>query len=217
MEPNHEATMNDPKATQHDGFTLPELMIVIVIVGILSGISIANFSQRWAQERLLAASRHLQSWIDTQRRIAMQEGKACELSINTTTAELKPSGSQIAISTSQSIPNGCANQAGLNIKDSVSNGSSISLNITPSNAKALRFSFRGHSEVVTKETTTSTDDNGQNSSASEDTASNQPLVLSLSLLGSNKKRCVKVISPIGLIRSGAGSITDNKCTYSHSF
>ncbi|MDM7959560.1 MAG: prepilin-type N-terminal cleavage/methylation domain-containing protein [Synechococcus sp. WH 8007] len=217
MEPNHEATMTNLKAERHDGFTLPELMIVIIIVGILSGISIANFSQRWAQERLLTASRQLQSWIDTQRRIAMQEGKACELSINTTTAELQPSGSQIAINTSQSIPNGCANQAGLNIKDSVSNGSSISLNITPSNTKALRFSFRGLSEIVTTETTTSTDDNGQTSTSSEDTASNQPLVLSLNLLGSNKKRCVKVISPIGLIRSGVGNITDDKCTYSHSF
>lgn len=217
MEPNHEATMINPKATQKDGFTLPELMAVIIIAGILSGISIANFSQRWAQERLLAASRQLQSWIDTQRRIAMQEGKACELSINTATAELKPSGSQIAINTSQSIPNGCANQAGLKIKDSVSNGSSLSLNVTPSNAKALRFSFRGHSEVVTTETTTSTDGNGETITSSENTAGNQPLVLSLSLSGSNKKRCVKVISPIGLIRSGVGKVTDNKCIYSHSF
>ena len=40
-----------------DGFTLTESLIVIAIVGILSTIAIPSLSQRWAQERLLAANR----------------------------------------------------------------------------------------------------------------------------------------------------------------
>ena len=196
--------------TQDSGFTLPELMIVIVIVGILSGMSIANFSQRWAQERLLAASRHLQSWIDQQRRIAIQEGKACELSIDTAQAELMPSGSEIKLNSGISIPNGCKNQEAFKIRESVSNGSSIDLSITPSNVTALRFSFRGHSEFVDK--------NGQHLTCSEASIGEcDTLVLNLTLSGSTKKRCVKIISPLGIIRTGVSQSTSSSCSYSHSF
>ena len=202
--------MTTIKPIKSSGFTLPELMAIIVIVAILSGIGIANFSQRWAQERLLAASRHLQSWIDLQRRIAIQEGKACELSINTIQAELEPSGSLITLNSDSSIPNACANQKVFRIRDSVNNGSSIELSVTPSNAKALRFSFRGHSEVV--------DQNGERLiCTSGSTGDCDSLILNLTLTGSSKKRCVKIISPLGVIRTGAGQSTSSNCYYSHSF
>ena len=202
--------MTTNKTTKRSGFTLPELMIVIAIVGILSGVSIANFSQRWAQERLLAASRHLQSWIDLQRRIAIQEGKACELSIDTTQAELRPSGSEINIDTDKFIPNACANQETFKIRDSVNNGSPIDLSIMPSNAKFLRFSFRGHSEVV--------DQNGQRLICTQESIGEcDSLVLNLTLAGSTKKRCLKVISPLGIIKVGVGQSTSSNCSYSHSF
>jgi len=129
--------MTTIKPIKNSGFTLPELMAIIVIIAILSGIGIANFSQRWAQERLLAASRHLQSWIDLQRRIAIQEGKACELSINTIQAELEPSGGLIALNADSSIPNACANQKAFRIRESVDNGSSIELSVTPIKCKGL--------------------------------------------------------------------------------
>jgi len=35
--------------SENNGFTLVELMVVIAIASILTGISIANFSQRWGQ------------------------------------------------------------------------------------------------------------------------------------------------------------------------
>ena len=202
--------MRTNKTTKDTGFTLTELIIVIVIVGILSGISITNFSQRWAQERLLAASRHLQGWIDQQRRIAIQEGKACELSIDTAQAELRPSSSEITLNSDSSIPNACANQETFKVRKSVNNGSSIDLSVTPSNATALRFSFRGHSEVVDK--------NGQRLTCPETSIGEcDALVLNLTLSGSTKKRCVKVINPLGIIRTGVSQSTSSSCSYSHSF
>ena len=64
------------------GFTLSELLIVVVLISILSGVASASFSQRWAQERLLAAARETHTWLENQRLIAMREGQACEISIN---------------------------------------------------------------------------------------------------------------------------------------
>jgi len=55
-----------PEDTQC-AFTLVELLVAVAIAGILAGTGLVNLSQRWSQERLLLASRQLNSWLDEQR------------------------------------------------------------------------------------------------------------------------------------------------------
>ena len=188
------------RAQNHNnGFTMTELMIVMVLVGIFSGIAIVTLSQRWAQERLLAAARETHSWLDTQRRLAMKEGQACEITINTADASLDPTSNTISLSDGTSLSNSCSSQSALSIRNTVTNGSGITLTISPSNASAIRFSFRGLSEITTSNGT-----------------SNE-LVLKLNQAGSNKQRCIKVLSPLGLIRNGWAAANSETCTYSNSF
>jgi prepilin-type N-terminal cleavage/methylation domain-containing protein len=191
------------KPTTNDGFTLVELMITIVIASILTSISIVNFSQRWGQERLLSASRILQSWLDEQRRFAMQKGGTCQLTINTSTAELEaiPTTIQLKatppISTTRNI---CAGQAKIRIRDSVSNGGEIQLSTSPTGVQAIRFSFRGLSDGVTSDGSTA-----------------NSVELRLKLPNISRERCVKIVNPLGMIRNGSASDRQSACSYSHSF
>jgi prepilin-type N-terminal cleavage/methylation domain-containing protein len=187
------------KPSRKNGFTLAELIVVIALVSILAGIAIATLSRRWAQERLLAAARETHSWLDTQRRLAMKEGQACEITINTADASLDPTSNTISLSDGISLSNSCSSQAALSIRNTVTNGSGITLTTSPSNASAIRFSFRGLSEITTSNGT-----------------SNE-LVLKLNQAGSNKQRCIKVLSPLGLIRNGWAAANSETCTYSNSF
>jgi len=181
-----------------DGFTLTESLIVVAIVGILSTIAIPSLSQRWAQERLLAANRETHTWLENQRLIAIKEGQACVISINTVTATLDPSAQTISLADGI-LNNSCKKQAPLSIRESVTNGGGISLSTSDPNATGIRFSFRGLSEVIT-------------------TSSNKDvLVLKLNHPDSNKQRCIKLMSPLGLIRTGWSDANADTCRFSNSF
>jgi len=192
------------------GFTIFELLIVVALVGILSTIAIASHSQRWAQERLLAAVRETQTWLENQRLLAITEGQGCDISIDTDTATLDPSAETISIK--EADPNGiiitlgvlnnsCSNQTPLVITDSVPNGDEISLSTSDPNATGIRFSFRGLSEIITTNGTTA----------------NENLVLKFIHPKSNKQRCIKVMSPLGFIRTGWSESNADSCQYSNTF
>ena len=194
--------MRTLQTTNSDGFTLGELLIVVVLISILSGVAIASFGQRWAQERLLAATRETHTWLENQRFIAMREGQACEISINTTTATLDPSAGNISLANGKTLNNSCKDQAPLAIRDAVTNGDGISLSTGDPAATGIRFSFRGLSEIIT---------------TSSDPTDQQILVLKLNHPDSQKQRCIKLMSPLGLIRTGWSDANASSCKFSNSF
>ena len=189
------------QSSKEDGFTLAELMLTLCIVGILSGIAIASYSQRWAQERLLAATRETHTWLENQRLIAIKEGQACEISINISTAILDPSKENISLADG-TLQNSCKEQAPLSIRDTVKNGSGISLSTTDPNTTGIRFSFRGLSKIIT---------------TSANKTDQQVLILKLNHPESIKQRCIKIMSPLGFIRTGWSSSNASSCKYSNSF
>lgn len=186
------------------GFTVVELMITVVVVGILSGLAIANFSERWGQERLLASARTLHAWLDEQRRIAMQQGGPCRLVINTSTATLDPSENSLTLPDGSTVPNVCATSKTLHLKETIQNGNTILLKKHESNsdASAIIFSFRGFSQVA---------DIANNWSPESE------LELRISMPGIQRERCIKLISPLGLIRNGYASNTSTDCTYNTTY
>ena len=46
-----------PEKKPERGFSLPELMVIVAIVGILAGLSIPSFMRNWQDERLNSASK----------------------------------------------------------------------------------------------------------------------------------------------------------------
>ena len=194
--------MRTLSTNNNDGFTLSELLIVVVLISILSGVAIASFSQRWAQERLLAAARETHTWLENQRLIAMKAGQACEISINASTATLDPSAEQVSLADGKTLNNSCKGQAPLAIRDAVNNGGGISLSTSDPDTTGIRFSFRGLSEIIT---------------TSPDTHHQQVLVLKLNHPDSKKQRCIKLMSPLGIIRSGWSDANASSCQFSNSF
>ena len=178
--------------------------MVMAIAGILSGLAIASYSNRWGQERLLGASRAVHAWLDEHRRIAMQQGGACKITLDTTNATLNPKDPIITLPDNSETANVCADSESLLIQKSVSNGDQIQLHKSSinSNADALIFSFRGFSQIARANNSWST----------------QPqLELRLSMPGIARERCIKVANPLGLIRNGFANTSDSPCIYNTSY
>lgn len=178
------------------GFTLTELMVIVVIVGILSGMSLVNLSRRWADERLNSTAKTLQAWLAERRHIAMQESGTCGISINYNTASLASSGTTVTIGDTYT-PNVCNGKGEINLRTITPNGSGIQLTGTPASANAILFSFRGLSNTGTL----------------SELAATGSLELRISHPEIEVQRCVKVANPLGLVRLGKASSSGSACSY----
>ena len=71
---------------QQEGFTMPELLTAIVIIGILSSLAIPSFLGRWEDERLNSATKLASSWLEDLRRKAIQNSTVCRAVIDNAAA-----------------------------------------------------------------------------------------------------------------------------------
>ena len=67
-------------------FTMTELIIVVGIIGVLLAVGVPRYSQQVREYRLQAITARLATWLDEQRRLAIQQAGPCAISINTSTA-----------------------------------------------------------------------------------------------------------------------------------
>ena len=67
-----------------EGFSLLELMVVVSIIGILSGLSVVTFSNQFKKEGLKEASRDATSWLKDLQAKAIQQNRICEIVIDKT-------------------------------------------------------------------------------------------------------------------------------------
>ncbi len=67
------------------GYTLAELMITLVIVGIIAAIAVPNFLGLLSRIRLEGALQQLLGAINETQRLAMVRGKSCRININPST------------------------------------------------------------------------------------------------------------------------------------
>ena len=160
------------------GFTIWELMIVLVFLAILSAVALPNLRSGMRREQLAAASLGIVNWLERVRNQAVKDMKTCQLSITADDA----SDASLAI-TSDSP--GCSQITTFNINEQENTPTDISLVLSDNSDSDFSFSPRG--------------------------SVNLDQEMELTMEGSPTTRCIKVVAPVGLVRSGIKR--DDVCSY----
>ena len=160
------------------GFTIWELMVVLVIVAVLSAIALPNLRPGMRREQLTAASLGIVNWLERARNQAVKDMETCQLSI---TAD-DDSGASLAI-TSDSP--GCNKITTFNINQQENTPTEISMVVSDGLESEFSFSPRG--------------------------SVNRDQEMELTMEGSPTVRCIKVVAPVGLVRSDIKR--DGACSY----
>lgn len=69
------------KPASNSGFTIIEMMVAVVILGIASSIAIANLQQVWEREQVIAAGNELVGWLEQARRAGIA-GPSCTVTFS---------------------------------------------------------------------------------------------------------------------------------------
>ena len=188
--------------TAQAGFTLTELMLIVTIVGIFSGLSIVTFGKNWRDERIKAATREATGWLEEVQKIAIQTSTPCRVTVDRETATLTidpdagdsytycDEGKLQALSLRSIVKNAGDLQI-CTAAITMSDPASYALPCTgeQSGSTSLRFTPRG----------TATDGT----------------LIKLHLEQANTDRCIAVMSPLGQIRSGRA--TNSGCDFTTAF
>jgi len=194
--------MISPSYKQHRqaGFSFVELIITVSILGILSSIALVNLSSSWASTRLSSTTRGLENWLSDQRRYAMTHNITCLITIDHANKRLISTkyASENSQSCTSSSPNSSADVFDL-ASEFGADDDKLILESTPSTDPShtdggILFSLQGLSQ------------NHQLSSTGM-------LELRLTHLDLKQQRCVRIISPIGMIRDGHAENSESNCTY----
>lgn len=178
------------------GFTMIELTVVVVIVGILSAVGLSASGNEWRRERVNAVATELAGWLEAVRRTSLK-GNACQVTISggnlaggatLATASELIAGTAIANPT---IANNCLTGQPMQISETL--GSSI-YTIAPGST-SFKFTPRGTVNA-----------------AAANTQLTAPVVIQISLAGSDgPMRCVRISEGLGLISVGASNSSGGTC------
>ena len=194
--------MNRAKDAAHQsaGFSLIELIVTISIIGILSSIALVNLSSSWSKNRLLATTRDLKIWLSEQRSYAKTHNLTCLITIDYANKRLN--SKRYSEQANQSCTGSTSNSEAdvFDLAKTFGKGSEkLSLISTPSTDPAhsdggILFSLQGFSQNYHLSSTG---------------------MLELKLAHSDlvQQRCIRVISPIGMIRDGRKDGNDPQCRY----
>ena len=182
------------------GYSFIELIVTMIILGILSSLAFVNLSMRMNKERLKSTARSMENWINTQRNLAMQNNLTCKVLINKSSLMLS---SENLNSTSAGCDPNQSSASTFNVMTSFGqNSPNLVMTFEPSSAQTgdqaeILFSFRGFSENTNLP------------------ISGAPFEIKLRDPGLKAIRCVKIISPIGLIRDGYALDSTSSCIYNN--
>ena len=88
--------MKSARPRRNRGFSLLELVIVIAIVGILSGMSITTFGRNRSKEELKLASREGIAWLKQVQSRAIQQHRICAITIDRQSASAVATPSSVS-------------------------------------------------------------------------------------------------------------------------
>jgi prepilin-type N-terminal cleavage/methylation domain-containing protein len=118
----------------HNGFTLLELMLVVTLIGLLSGIALPTFLSNWEDERLNATTKITVAWLDDLRRKAIQNSVPCRATWDAANSSLS------AQCDHETGPSG-----NLNLKAEISNSENLAVSLGSSDPTIWIFTPRGTS------------------------------------------------------------------------
>ena len=116
------------------GFTIFELMVVLVILAILSTVALPNLLSGMRREQLAATSLEIVNWLERARNQAVKDMETCKLSITADDA----SNASIAITPDSP---GCSNLQRFSISDHINISSDLTLLL--SDNSDIEFSLQG--------------------------------------------------------------------------
>jgi prepilin-type N-terminal cleavage/methylation domain-containing protein len=185
------------KHPSNAGFTMIELTVVVVIVGILSAVGLSASGNEWRRERVNAVATELAGWLEAVRRTSLK-GNACQVTIsggNLTGGATLATASELIAGTAianPTIANNCLTGQPMQISETL--GASI-YTIAPGGSTSFKFTPRGTVNA-----------------AAADTQLNAPVVIRISLAGSGgPMRCVRISEGLGLISVGASNSSGGTC------
>ena len=127
----------------HNGFTLLELMLVVTLIGLLSGIALPNFLSNWEDERLNATTKITVAWLDDLRRKAIQNSVPCRATWDAANSSLSAQ---------------CDHEIGpsstLNLKTEISNSETLAVSLRSGDPTVWIFTPRGTSTTDAEATFT---------------------------------------------------------------
>ena len=136
--------MNFVQSDEH-GLTLTELVLVVALIGLFTGIVAPNFLSNWEDERLNATTKIAVAWLDDLRRKAIQNSVPCRATWDPTNATLSAQ---------------CDHETGtsdiLNLRAEISNSENLAVNLRAGDPSVWIFTPRGTSTTDGQATLTLT-------------------------------------------------------------
>ena len=118
-------------SAKNSGFSITELVLVVFVIGLTAGLSYPSFKRQLDNFTLNSGNRILSSWIDDQRRKAIQNSSPCDITINS--SEVSASSQCDFENTTGSI---------INLVSEIDRGDELNISLTQGNA-TWTFSPRG--------------------------------------------------------------------------
>lgn len=190
------------------GFSLPEVMVVVAILSVLSGVVIDAGIRDWRREQVNAVVVELAGWLESVRRAALK-GSSCQVTLNFdennssltqvfTAGEVLASGSDVGVVDPEesTLPEGSLEQ--LQIANNCRSSQPL---VIPSLSTVQRF------EVVATAVSFVFTPAGTLYPAPQPSA---PIVIQVSLAdGQDPQRCVQLEGLLGVIH--VGRLNDGHC------
>lgn len=173
---------------QPGGFSLLELMVVVAIIGLINGLTIALTGNEWQRERVNSIAVGLAGWLEQVRGNALRQTSADPAAGGCVVTVASLSNAAAGSTLATVSPSSCADEASFVIP---SVGGSADRYDSASSAATITFTPRGS------------------------VTSSSDAVVRVLLRGSRQLRCVRVSAILGLVRvgsNGAASSTADTCT-----
>ena len=117
-----------------NGFTVLELVVVVALIGLISGIALPNFLSNWEDERLNATTKITVAWLDDLRRKAIQNSVPCRATWDIANSIL-----------SARCDHETATSGSLNLKTEINNSENLAVSLRTDDPTVWIFTPRGTS------------------------------------------------------------------------